>query len=237
MSSYTYIRRIPIACALALAWACAASAPARGQIAVVFGQHGQKIFVNQIEAPAPSQHAGRRSAVRYAGQNHVGQRPTLQPATPPPEISSLVDKTADQMQVDPRLVHAVIQVESAYNPRAISRKGAQGLMQLMPSTAERFGVQNSFNPRQNIQGGVSYLRYLLGLFGGNVQLSVAAYNAGEHAVMRSGGIPPFTETVNYVQRVTSLYGSQDALVRKIEKPSIYRTVDEHGVVHYTNDGL
>ena len=189
-------------------------------------EHGHRIFVNQVEAATPSKYAGRR--------------PALQLAAPPPEISNLVDKTADRMQVDPKLVHAVIQVESGYNPRAVSSKGAQGLMQLMPSTAERFGVQNSFNPKQNIEGGISYLKYLLVLFGGNVPLSVAAYNAGEHAVMRKGGIPPFTETVNYVHRVTNIYGSHAALLPKADaqmSPPIHRTVDEHGVAHYTNDGL
>ncbi len=214
------ILRCVLACGLAVACAGTFSIPARGQIATLVDEHGHKIFVNEIEPVPPSK--------------HVGQRPTL--TAPPPEISNLVDKTAGQMQVDPKLVHAVIQVESGYNPRAVSRKGAQGLMQLMPSTAERFGVENSFNPKQNIEGGVSYLKYLLQLFGGNVPLSVAAYNAGEHAVQRSGGIPQFTETKGYVQRVTSLYGSQNALLRT-ERPKIYKTVDEHGVAHYTNDGL
>ena len=117
-------------------------------------------------------------------------------------------------------------------------------MQLIPATAARFGVQNSFNPKQNIEGGVTYLKYLLDLFGGNVPLSVAAYNAGENAVLKKGGIPPYAETVNYVQRVTGLYNpgpqesSQIQTSSEPEEAQIFRLVDNQGVVHYTNgDGL
>jgi soluble lytic murein transglycosylase-like protein len=155
-----------------------------------------------------------------------------------------VEKTSDEHQVDPKLVHAIIQVESGYNPHAVSNKGAQGLMQLIPATAERYGVQNTFNPKQNIEGGVSYLKYLLGLFKGNVPLTLAAYNAGEHAVIKKGGIPQYSETLDYVQRVTDLYNSgsdDDTLIRKFSEPqqtTIFRLVDARGVVHYTNgDGL
>jgi soluble lytic murein transglycosylase-like protein len=221
------ISRSVLACGLALACAGTFSIPARGQIATVVDEHGHKIFVNAADLPSPAVKMARASRYRHL-------------APPPAEFSSIVEKTADRHQVDPKLVHAIIQVESAYNPRAVSRKGAQGLMQLIPSTAVRFGVQNSFNPRQNIEGGVTYLRYLLDLFGGDVPLSVAAYNAGENAVLRKGGIPRYKETVNYVEHVTSLYGSSDAFFLK--KPAaaatIYRLVDANGVVHYTNgDGL
>jgi len=102
------------------------------------------------------------------------------------------------------LVHSVIQAESNYNPLAVSPKGAQGLMQLMPSTARRFGVANSFNFAENIEGGVRYLRYLLTLFG-DQKLAVAAYNAGEEAVIRHGGVPPYAETRNYVRAVSKNY--------------------------------
>jgi len=200
--------------------------PARGQIAVVVDEHGHRIFVNETERPAASK--------RLAGKPISARAGT--PANPPAEISALVDNAATRLHIDPKLVQAMIQVESGYNPRAVSRKGAQGLMQLMPATAERFGVQNSFNPKQNINGGVTYLKYLLELFGGNVPLSVAAYNAGEHAVERNGGIPPITETRNYVRKVTGLYGYSDALLRTTAS-TIYRTVDENGMVHYTNDGM
>jgi soluble lytic murein transglycosylase-like protein len=110
------------------------------------------------------------------------------------------------------LIHSVIKVESNYNPFAVSSKGAQGLMQLIPSTARRFGVSNVFNPAENIQGGSKYLKYLLDLFGGNSALALAAYNAGEGAVARYGGVPPFPETQNYL----ILMGRQLQAAKKAE---------------------
>ncbi len=104
------------------------------------------------------------------------------------------------------LVRAIIQVESDFDRLAVSSKGAQGLMQLMPFTARRFGVSDPFDPRQNIFGGVRYLRFLLDLFQGNVALAAAGYNSGENAVLRYGGIPPYKETRGYVEKVQSLLG-------------------------------
>ena len=108
--------------------------------------------------------------------------------------------------VDVNLIHAVISAESGYNPIAVSRAGARGLMQLMPETAKRYGVQNIHDPMQNIEGGVRYLRDLLTMFNGNMELAVAAYNAGENAVIRAGNrIPPYAETVQYVPKVIGFY--------------------------------
>ena len=121
----------------------------------------------------------------------------------------MVEQTANRFKVDPELVHAIIRVESGYDPQAISSKGAMGLMQLIPATAQRFGVANPFDPKQNIEGGVNYLKYLLNLFGGNLPLSLAAYNAGEHTVQRSGGIPAIPETQNYVRKITGIYQPGD----------------------------
>lgn len=116
-------------------------------------------------------------------------------------ISELVERTAKKYGVDPLLVHAVIQVESSYNPFAVSPKGAQGLMQLMPSTAQRFGVRNSFRMADNVEGGVKYLRYLQDMFRDD-RLALAGYNAGEAAVMKYNfSIPPYPETQNYVYEV------------------------------------
>jgi soluble lytic murein transglycosylase-like protein len=112
-----------------------------------------------------------------------------------------VDRIAQQNQLSPRLVHSVIQAESNYDPNAVSPKGAQGLMQLIPSTARRFGVSNVFDPADNVQGGARYLKYLLGLYKGDEALALAAYNAGEGAVSRYGGVPPFPETQHYVAKV------------------------------------
>jgi len=113
-------------------------------------------------------------------------------------IDQAVERIAAQHALSPQLLHSVIKVESNYNPYAVSNKGALGLMQLIPETARRFGVVNAFNPVENIQGGAKYLRYLLDLYGGSYPLALAAYNAGEAAVAKYGGIPPFAETQNYV---------------------------------------
>lgn len=167
--------------------------------------------------------------------------PAPRPVTPPPAINRLVNHTSKRFHVDPNLVRAIIQVESDYDPNAVSSKGAMGLMQLIPSTAERFGVSNAFNPRQNIEGGVNYLHYLLHLFNGNLNLSLAAYNAGEHSVLRQGGVPHITETRNYVRKVRSLYdgsdgNDSDSGFARQTKPhvTIYRYVDASGVVHFTD---
>jgi soluble lytic murein transglycosylase-like protein len=116
-------------------------------------------------------------------------------------IADAVVRIAAEHSLPPQLIHSVIKVESNYNPYAVSHKGAQGLMQLVPATAKRFGVSNAFNPIENIQGGAKYLRYLLNLYEDNYPLALAAYNAGEAAVARYGGIPPFAETQNYVIQV------------------------------------
>lgn len=123
------------------------------------------------------------------------------PATEPAGIAETVDRIARQNQLSPRLVHSVIQAESNYDPNAVSPKGAQGLMQLIPATARRFGVSNVFDPADNIQGGARYLKYLLELYKGDEGLALAAYNAGEGAVSRYGGVPPFPETQSYVAKV------------------------------------
>jgi soluble lytic murein transglycosylase-like protein len=121
------------------------------------------------------------------------------------EIVGLVRQLAPQYAVDSRLALAVISVESAFNPKAVSPKNAQGLMQLIPETAARFGVKRVFNPVENIKGGLAYLRWLLAFFEGDVQLVVAAYNAGERAVEKYRGIPPYAETRDYVRKITGIY--------------------------------
>lgn len=117
----------------------------------------------------------------------------------------LIRSVANESGLAPELLHAVIAVESGFDARAVSRKGAQGLMQLMPATARRFGVSDPFDPRQNVAGGAAYLKWLLDKFDGKLTLALAAYNAGEEAVVRAGNrIPPYDETRAYVPRVLAL---------------------------------
>ncbi len=124
------------------------------------------------------------------------------------KYANIIQMASKAYGVEPSLIHAVISAESAYNQYAVSRTGAMGLMQLMPDTARRYGVQNMMDPTQNIHGGVRYLADLLAMFKGRVDLAVAAYNAGENAVIRYGHqIPPYTETRHYVPRVLGFYHS------------------------------
>jgi soluble lytic murein transglycosylase-like protein len=121
------------------------------------------------------------------------------------EIDGAIAAAAARHNVDPNLVRAVVKVESNFNPNAVSRKGAMGLMQLMPSTARELNLKNPFDPEQNVDAGVRHLKHLLESYGGDVKLTLAAYNAGAGAVARSSGIPRYPETQNYVRRITNLY--------------------------------
>ncbi len=136
--------------------------------------------------------------------------------------------------VDPWLVESVIRAESAFNPTAVSRTGARGLMQLMPRTAAMLGVRDSFNPRENIEGGVRHLRYLLDRYPGNIPLAVAAYNAGERAVDSHRGIPPYAETQQYVQRVLGGGGSWSGRRAGPLPKAVYRYAGSDGSVTYSN---
>ena len=124
---------------------------------------------------------------------------------PTEDLDRLIRRYAARYHLDVRMVQAVVQVESGYNPRALSSKGAIGLMQLMPATAKLLGVTDPWDPEQNIRGGTAYLRRMLDRFGGNTRLALAAYNAGPGAVSRHGGVPPYRETRNYVRKVLTLY--------------------------------
>ena len=144
-------------------------------------------------------------------QDIVSKEDTLCPKYDPvktldkTDIMAWVKIIAPTFGLDPMMVNAVIKVESGFNPKAISNRNAQGLMQLIPSTAQRFGVQDSFDPVQNLFGGIAYLRYLLQMFSGDLSKTWAAYNAGEHAVIRNKGIPPFKETIHYVRMLLAMY--------------------------------
>ena len=143
---------------------------------------------------------------QYIGNGNSGQNSRSSSGFTQQEIDAAIAQAASRHNVDPNLVRALVKVESNFNPNAISRKGAMGLMQLMPQTARQLKLTNPFDPEQNIDAGVRHLKQLLESYGGDVQLSLAAYNAGSGAVSRSRGIPHFAETQNYVRRITNLYG-------------------------------
>ena len=155
------------------------------------------------------------------------------------DFDELIERASERHQVDAGLVRSVIKVESNFNPAAVSPKGAMGLMQLMPATARRLSVANPFDPEQNVDGGVRHLKRLLENYGGDLSLSLAAYNAGEGAVARSGGVPRYAETQSYVQRIRSLThsgGFAGKLVGGLASrgaPILVKR-DERGVLHLSN---
>lgn len=212
-------------CALAAACVLLFPRSARGseRIILVDDGHGHRVYMN-VEDPAPGSFNLRQAILRR----------------PKADIDEIVEKSAKKHQVDPKLVRAVIQVESDYDTHAVSNKGAMGLMQLMPATAQELGVEDPFSASQNIEGGVNYLKYLLDRFDGDLTKSLAAYNAGEGRVRRVGGVPQIPETVRYVQKVQNLYDPEGKNLRATTKSkeappvTIYRYVDASGVVHYTD---
>lgn len=121
------------------------------------------------------------------------------------DCNSIIEELAEKHDIDPILVKAIIKVESNYNPNAVSPKGAQGIMQLMPQTAARFNVNDVFDPKENIEGGMKYLKFLMERYSGRFDLILAAYNAGEDAVDKYGGVPPYRETIEYILKVLKLY--------------------------------
>ena len=152
--------------------------------------------------------AGGEAAATASAPAALATEPELLPngATDRKSLREMASRIARRHGVAEPLVHAVIEVESRYNPKAVSRAGAMGLMQLMPKTADRFLVADAFDPVQNVDAGVRYLKELLERYSGQVRLALAAYNAGEEAVERHGGIPPYRETINYVKRVQRAAG-------------------------------
>ena len=163
---------------------------------------------------------------------------TLNRAFTQQDIDAAIDDAAARHNVDPSLVRSVVKVESNFNPNAVSRKGAMGLMQLMPSTARSLNVSNPFDPAQNVDAGVRHLRRLLDSYGGDVRLSLAAYNAGSGAVARSAGVPHFRETQNYVRRITNLYsGGQEAgsyVIGGAVRAPVHVQRDARGVLYISN---
>jgi len=209
------------------------------QIALVTNADGRRLFVNADPPPSVKLTAVRPHATIYM----PGELSFLGPNHPAMTIDrdgveAMVREAADRHHVDPALVRAVIETESNWNPAAVSRKGAMGLMQLIPTTAQRFGVNDVFNPKQNVDAGVRYLKILLERYNGNLDLALAAYNAGEGAVDRAHGIPAYRETRNYVQRVQGVYfrpGSGRLEDAYIHTSTIRRNIEPSGRVVFTNE--
>ena len=164
----------------------------------------QRYTVSSLGAPLPGcLLPDRDTQLSFESLENLG--PGMDQAYFKGPIYKLVDKLAQQSGIDPKLVMAVILVESGFNPKAVSPKNAQGLMQLIPETAQRFRVRNAFDPEENIKGGIAYLQWLLAFFKGDVALVAAAYNSGEGTVEKYRGVPPYPETQKYVKRVVQLY--------------------------------
>lgn len=148
-------------------------------------------------------------------------------------FDSLIESIAEDHGLEPLLIHSIIRTESDYDPNAVSPKGAVGLMQLMPETAEKYGVRDLYDPRQNILGGVKYLKDLISSFGRRTDYVLAAYNAGHNAMKKYGGIPPFPETRRFIQKVKSTY--PHSTIRNRTK--IYKYYDNSGRVVFTNSSI
>jgi soluble lytic murein transglycosylase-like protein len=224
---------------LSLAFISLLTMPRRvaAQIASVTDQSGRRFFVN-ADPPVRLTVTKSRSTIYMPGQTSFlgASRPAV--SIDRDGVEKLVSEAAERHQVDPALVRAVIETESNWNPAAVSRKGALGLMQLIPTTAQRFGADDAFSPKQNVDAGVRYLKTLLERYNGNLDLALAAYNAGEGAVDRAHGVPAYRETRNYVQRVQEAYyrpGSGRLDSAYTRSNSIHRVIEPSGRVVFTND--
>lgn len=186
-----------------------ARAAAWFRLAAARGDAPAKQMLVRVDDPAKVRRATCSEPVDPTRRPPLLQQLVVRRGPPSPErarVEALVNRMAPSYGLQPSLVLAVIEAESGYNSQARSIKNAQGLMQLIPETAERFGVQDPYDPVQNLQGGMAYLRWLLAYFRGDVRLTLAGYNAGEGAVVRYGGVPPYAETRAYVEKITRSYG-------------------------------
>jgi hypothetical protein len=226
--------------------------PSRAQIVSVVNDRGEVVFVNggspkarrrSTISPPPARHGtpGGASVGSTSSQFNGSVRPLSVGSSVEPgdrRLDRIVSEAAQRHQLDPELVKAVISTESGWNPYALSHKGAMGLMQLVPATAQRFGVGNPYDPAQNVEGGTAYLKALLDRYNGDLTKSLAAYNAGERAVDQSGGVPAYPETRRYVQKVTNAYfrsdSGRDSPGSHRRRP-VRREVEPDGRVIFTNE--
>jgi soluble lytic murein transglycosylase-like protein len=231
--------RSAIPAAVILATLGFAATPSRAQISLAENFDGRRMFVNaepvvkeKLAATATSSRP--KSIYLPAEQTFLGRKHEAM-SLDRDGAEALVKEAAERHRMNPDLIRAVIQTESGWNAGAVSRKGAVGLMQLIPTTAQRFGVKDMFSPKQNVDAGVRYLKTLLERYNGNLELALAAYNAGEGAVDRARGVPSFRETRNYVQRVQYLFGSGRLDGAYISSRSIRKETDPDGRTIFTND--
>jgi soluble lytic murein transglycosylase-like protein len=179
----------------------ASGAAANSKIYTYMDAQGQRHYTD-----VPDNNRYRLLVFSSQDRTASGDRYDMQLLAKASQYDSIIEQAAATAALEPNLLRAVIVVESGFNSRAVSKRGAVGLMQLMPATATRFGVSNPYDARQNVHAGARYLKFLMDRFGHDVRLALAAYNAGEEAVERNGGqIPPFSETMAYVPRVLKIY--------------------------------
>jgi hypothetical protein len=200
-----------------------------GQTYTYLDEKGVRIYTN-----IPPKSPVRELVVR-------GAPPPSAPAagnktSPGTRYDPIIKKYAGEFRLDPSLVRSMIAKESGFNPQAISHKGAQGLMQLMPATAARVGVQDPFDPEDNIRGGMKHMRSLMDTFDNDLVLSLAAYNAGENLVQRIGRVPNYRETHDYIRSITKKYGRTEMVLQPepARAPSVFRFTDAKGILHLTN---
>jgi soluble lytic murein transglycosylase-like protein len=212
--------------------------PASAQIAKTVDDSGRRFFINANPPLASKLTAPKRTNIYLPAEASLTGRSRPAMNVDRDGVEKLVREAAERHRMDPALVRAVIQTESNWNPKAYSHRGAGGLMQLIPTTAQRYGAYDVFDPQQNIDAGVKYLRTLLERYNGNLDLALAAYNAGEGAVDRAHGVPSFRETRDYVQRVQDAYfrpGSGRMPDAFTNAHAIHRDVSPDGRIIFTND--
>jgi len=209
-----------------------ASVGPNGKVVYVNGDSPRRRHGSTISSPS----AARSGRSLGRGNDKATSRTS---AVSDQRLDQIVREAAERHDLDPALVRAVISTESNWNPYAVSPKGAMGLMQLVPATAERFGVGNPYDPAQNVEGGTAYLKELLDRYHGNLRESLAAYNAGPGAVDASGGVPWYPETRRYVRKVTNAYfrsdSGHDPTPSGFRREPVRKVVEPGGQVVFTNE--
>jgi hypothetical protein len=244
------MRRLSNSVAMLLGMLVLCTIPAHGQIVSYLDSSGKRVFINADPPHVAAQAKGSLSKTSgvpgltgiafHSTQHSFFSTPELSAAAiaSREKIEQMIHEVSARYRVDAALVRAVIETESHYNMSAISKRGAVGLMQLIPGTAQQMGVRNAFDPKQNLDGGVRYLHGLLERYNGDLDRALAAYNAGPGAVDRAGGVPRIRETREYVQKVTDSYNRPDSerLAHALIAPEpIYRAVEANGRVIFTNE--